>query len=96
MDLGARVPRQALGTMRNLLLYGDIVGRTVKTALPHDSGWLLSVVPAIVQTLEDIRNPAAHSEASVREVVERLRDRVMGVGEEGLIAQLARGKMRSG
>lgn len=96
VDLGRPVPHQTLGTIRNLLLHSDVVEKYARIAFPQDWQWLRSVLPEELRGLEGVRNPAAHSEASAREAVGRVRERVVGVGQEGLVVRLARGKMRVG
>jgi hypothetical protein len=96
LDLGRPVPHQTLGTLRNLLQHSEPVQLGLKAALPHDFSWLLSILPAELQKLEDLRNPAAHSAAARIDEATRIRERVLGIGQDGLIVRIARIRMRAG
>jgi len=95
VDLGGAVPHQTLGALRYLLQRDEIVPRALRAAFPHDQGWLIGELPRRLEVLEALRNPAAHAAALTREEVARLRADVLGIGGEGLIVRIARGRMRA-
>ena len=95
-DLAGPVPHQTLGSLRVLLEHEDVAMRALKQALAQDGAWLVSELPYRLRVLEDLRNPAAHSEAAWRDQVSAAREEIVGVGQEGLIPRLARAKMRAG
>jgi hypothetical protein len=94
LDLGGAVPHQTLGAIRNLLLHNGVVQKALGTSLPNDAKWLIGQVPSHLEPLIELRNPAAHSANAGREVVARCRERVLGIGQEGLIVQLGRARLR--
>lgn len=95
-DLAEAVPHQTLGSLRVLLEHEDVVIRVLRNTLAQDGGWLVSEVPYRLRALEDLRNPAAHSEAAWRDQVSAAREEILGIGQEGLIPRLARAKLRAG
>jgi hypothetical protein len=96
LDLGRPVPHQTLGALRTLLQHDDTVQKHLRATLQHDAGWLLSILPNELRQLENLRNPAAHSDAARREEVRRARGRVLGIGGEGLVVRMAGARMRAG
>ena len=94
IDLGGRVPHQGLGSIRNLLEHKDIVGRGVREALRHDANWLLGQLPARLEYIQNMRNPAAHDTALGREEIAQLRQEVLGIGCEGLLVRVVRARLR--
>ena len=94
LDLGGRVSHQSLGTMRKLL-DDDTTRQPLRTALPHDWRWLEGELPAQLEPVRDLRNPAAHDRAVTREEMGRLRQSVLGIGCEGLLVRIVRAKLRS-
>jgi len=96
LDLGGRVPHQTLGAIRTLLQKNDTFQKALTQSLPHDHKWLLGELPPRIQTLSDLRNPAAHSGLLSREDAREAREQVLGIGCEGLIVKLARVRMRAG
>ena len=94
LDLGGRVSHQSLGTIRNLL-DNDTTRQPLRTALPHDWRWLEGELPAQLEPVRDLRNPAAHDRAVAREEMGRLRQSVLGIGCEGLLVRIVRAKLRS-
>jgi len=95
LDLAAAVPHQTLGTVVTLLKHDDLVKRALPKALPHDAKWLLGDLPAQLESLATLRNPAAHSALLDRDRAVQLREQVMGIGCEGLVVRLARASMRA-
>lgn len=96
LDLGAIPAHQSLGAIRTLLERDAVLGRALRTALPHDANWLLGELPRHLQPLVELRNRAAHSAAIDRDSSARQRAAVLGIGCEGLIVRLARVKLRAG
>lgn len=94
IDLGARVGHMSLGTLHHLLKHDTIVQKALPAAVPQDHRWILGELPSMLEVLVKSRNPAAHSEVLARDPAVQLRDSVLGIGVEGLIARIARGKMR--
>ena len=94
LDLGKPVPHQTLGVIRNLLEHEPIVAQGLTPLFPHDWRWLVGQLPAQLETLAALRNPAAHSEVLGRDPAVELRNNVLGVGGEGLVVQIARARMR--
>jgi hypothetical protein len=93
LDLGRIVPHQSLGTILYLLEKDATVGRALGQAFPHDvAGWLRSRAPLELRGIVELRNPAAHSEVVGRDRCRRVRDGVLGIGCEGLLVRVARGK----
>lgn len=94
VDLGRVVPHQTLGAIRNLLQHNDVVRKALRTALNTDANWLIGQVAPQLEGLRRLRNPAAHSETTGRVLVSEWRERVLGIGQEGLIVQLGRVRLR--
>ncbi|MEJ2483459.1 MAG: hypothetical protein P8049_10195 [Gemmatimonadota bacterium] len=95
LDLGAPVPHQTLGTLRHLLKDEERIRKPLRTALSHDWRWLEGELPAQLEPILDLRNPAAHERTVAREEMGRLRQMVLGIGCEGLLVRLVRAKLRS-
>jgi hypothetical protein len=95
VDLAGRVPHQPLGTLRNLLQHEAVVRRALGAAYPHDATWLLGQLPHELAPLLEVRNPAAHDEVMGAERIARERERVLGIGCEGLLVRLARVRLRA-
>jgi hypothetical protein len=95
LDLGGSVPHQPLGAVLNLLRFDDAMARCVRGAFSAaDAKWLLGTLPHLLETVVALRNPAAHSASSRREDVGEVREKVLGIGCEGMVAQLARVRLR--
>ncbi len=95
IDLGGRVSHQSLGTLRHLLDKSDTFRKPLRTALPHDWRWLEGELPAQLEPILDLRNPAAHERSVTREEMGRLRQSILGIGCEGLLVRIVRSKLRS-
>lgn len=93
-DLGNPLGHQTLGTIRTLLQHEEVVRRALPVALPQDGRWMVGELPASLETLTGLRNPAAHHTVLRRDPAIHLRDSVLGVGTEGLTVRLARAKLR--
>jgi hypothetical protein len=95
LDLGRPVSHQTLGAIRLLLVKDEIVRRTLPIALQHDAKWLLGELPPRLESLTNLRNPAAHAGEFSLDAATRLRDEVLGVGCEGVLVRIARAKLRA-
>ena len=95
IDLGGEKPHQTLGAMKVLLERDEIVKKNVQSAYQNDHQLLLGMLPHQLVLLAELRNPAAHSSVSAQQHVSMLRDDVLGIGKEGLVAQLVRSKLRA-
>lgn len=51
--------------------------------------WFTGSLPAILDSVAEVRNPAAHAEAVSREAVTQLRAQLVGVGCKGALVELA-------
>jgi hypothetical protein len=86
-----------LGEGRHLTLgeFARVVGgerslNAVLTKSLKHGAWFTGSLPAIVDDLRQVRNQATHSERVEREVATRWRDRLVGVGGQGILVELAR------
>jgi hypothetical protein len=52
--------------------------------------WFTGQLPPVLRELADARGPAAHADAVDRGALQRLRDRLCGIGQEGVFPMLAR------
>jgi hypothetical protein len=97
LDLAGDVAHQPLGALVNLLKHNDAMKRGVKLAFANtnDAKWLLGELPSHLDPVVAIRNPAAHSARLERQDVAELRSRILGIGCEGLITQIARVRLRA-
>ena len=97
LDLGEDVPHQPLGTLVNLLKHDDAMKRGIRLAFTNtnDAKWLLGELPSHLDPIVAIRNPAAHTARLDRQDVADLRARILGIGCEGLITQIARVRLRA-
>jgi hypothetical protein len=95
-DLARDVPHQSLGVVVNLLRHDPALKRCINAAFPqHDARWMLGELPHHLAPVVALRNPAAHAAASARHDVAEMRGKVLGIGCEGLITQLARIRLRA-
>lgn len=90
LDLGGAVPHQTLGAIRNLLEHEPVVQAAVRTRFPGSHRWLLGVLPRELGRLAEFRNAGAHAAVTDAAGLAEVRRAVMGVGQEGLVAKLAR------
>lgn len=56
----------------------------------RDGGWFTGQLPAILDDLRTVRNPAVHSARIDRKTALHWRNRMLGIGMEGVAAHLAR------
>jgi hypothetical protein len=95
LDLGSRVPHQSLGALKLLLEKEEIVRANLEPAIGYEARWLLGELPSRIGPLLERRNPGAHSAVLSRDVAVGMREQVLGIGQEGLVARIARSKMRA-
>jgi hypothetical protein len=82
-----------LRVLIHLLERDDVVGRALGAAFSHaDAGWLRGPAPAELRGIADLRNPAAHFAVVDRDRCAAARERVLGIGCEGLLVRIARAK----
>jgi hypothetical protein len=81
----------------SVLKHNDAMKRGVKLAFAYtnDAKWLLGELPSHLDPVVAIRNPAAHTARLERQDVAELRARILGIGCEGLVTQIARIRMRA-
>jgi hypothetical protein len=94
IDLGRSVPRQTIGSVRHLLMTRPEMKRAVKEAFPdRDATWLTGTLPDELEPLLALRNPAAHDERITRERIATWRQKILGIGCEGLLVRIVRIKL---
>jgi len=95
VDLGGAVPHQSLGALRTLLLHEERVRQGIRTVFTtHD--FLLRALPADLERLAQVRNPAAHAGSLRAAELAPVRAGLLGVGCDGLVCRLARVRMQVG
>ena len=95
LDLGRPVTHQTLGVIRRLLEKDTLVARAIGGTFANaDAGWLRSNAPLDLEFVMGLRNPAAHTGSVGLDEATRLRERVLGIGQEGLLVRVARAKGR--
>jgi hypothetical protein len=95
VDLGDVVPHQTLGAIVTLLEHDSALRNGVKTAFQQDWKYLLGELPAYLKPIVELRNPVAHSQRALRDPVAAVREKIVGIGCEGLITQIARIRLRT-
>jgi hypothetical protein len=94
IDLGRSVPRQTIGSVRHLLNHRPELRRAVEEAFPgRDATWLTGTLPGELEPLLELRNPAAHEARITRERIASWRQRILGIGCEGLLVRIVRIKL---
>ena len=94
IDLGRSVPRQTIGAVRHLLIHRPEMKRAIEEAFPgRDATWLTTTLPDELEPLLELRNPAAHDERITRERIAWWRQRILGIGCEGLLVRIVRIKL---
>jgi hypothetical protein len=63
-------------------------------AVLTDARWLTGQLPSILDAFAEVRNPAAHASRVDRALATRWRDRLLGVGCQGVFAELAQLRRR--
>ena len=91
-----------LGEGRHLTLgeFARLVGgeRALNAELTRrleNGSWFTGSLPAILDDLRTVRNPGTHAERVERETATRWRDRLVGVGTQGILVELARVRPRA-
>lgn len=78
-----------LGTLARVIAETEHINRALKRRLANGT-WASESLAPVLRELTDIRNPAAHSKSVSFDQARRLRDRVLGVGGPGILAELGR------
>ena len=96
LDLGDVVPHQTLGTLVVLLSKNAEIRKAIPAVFQQklDADFILGELSTYLGQIADQRNPAAHSHKMTRDACLALRERVIGIGQEGMISRIARAKMR--
>ena len=79
-----------LGQLADIIARNEDLNVRLKRQLSSGAEFFTASLPAILNELADIRNPAAHSASVDRQVVRTLRNRFLGVGCEGDFVKLAK------
>jgi len=95
IDLGGTVPHQSLGAIVHLLEHQDLVQVAVRRSMPVDHKSILGLLPRELESIRDLRNPGAHSEATSASAMEASRRVILGIGCEGLLERLVRARLRA-
>lgn len=66
------------------------INQALKRSIAREGEWFTASLPAILNELARVRNPAAHSERIDRESVRKQRNRFLGIGCEGDLVRLAK------
>ncbi len=56
----------------------------------RDQGWFTGSLPPILEDFRNVRNQAAHAGRVDRQTATYWRNRMLGIGTDGIFAQLAR------
>lgn len=94
LDLGAAIPHQTIGALRRLLLDEPLVRKGLQAVASEHEKHLTDAykLPAQLERVQKVRNPAAHAEPVSRDEVLKLRDELMGIGRTGVLLELVRRK----
>ena len=82
----------SLGQLARAIGETEHVSRVLKRRLAHGE-WFTASLPAILKQLSEVRNPAAHKSALTVDDARPLRDRILGIGASGVLAELGRVKV---
>ena len=95
LDLGRPVRHQTMGAIAHYLEEAGLVRKGIWTALKHDAEWILSEeFNAVLGRLLKLRNPAAHWEVTMGDMVSEQRAELLGIGCEGFLVRLIQAKLR--
>jgi hypothetical protein len=83
----------ALGQLAHLLRRKGTLERALRRQLEHGD-WLVDVFPGVLAEVVQLRNPAVHSQRIGRVAATRLRNKLVGVGCQGIFTDLARVRIR--
>lgn len=84
----------SLGVLARLIGEDEQLNRTLKRRLVAHGEWFTASLPPVLKELSQLRNPAAHSQAISAESALRWRDRILGIGQLGLLAELDRARTK--
>lgn len=92
LDLGRAIPHQTIGALRRLLLEEPLVRQGLRAVAPEHEKHLTDPykLPAQLERVQKVRNPAAHSEPVDRDAILEVRDELMGIGRTGVLLELVR------
>ena len=93
VDLAATGAMWPLGTLARIIADDRGRNEALRSRLQHGA-WFAANLPPILSDLADHRNPAAHSTRVSRDVATALRNRIVGVGCTGALAELGRVRPR--
>jgi len=92
VDGTGSVPHQSLGSLHRLLQHDGNARTGLKRALGNGAKWLIDELPYRLKPILEMRNPAAHDASAGRERVRHQRSRILGIGCEGLLVRVVKGK----
>lgn len=96
LDLGRPIQHQTLGAIAHYLEKSGAVRKGIWSSLKSDAPWLLSEeFKDELGELLKLRNPAAHWEITMGEVVSEHRATLLGIGCQGLLVQIIQAKIRA-
>jgi hypothetical protein len=90
VDVANPVPHQSLGSLHRLLQHDGTARKGLKRALGNAAKWLIDELPYELNPILQMRNPAAHDAAAGRERVRHQRERILGIGCEGLLVRVVK------
>lgn len=79
-----------LGVLARLIGEDEQINRLLKRRFSAHGEWFTASLPAVLKELSQLRNPAAHSVTVSAESALKWRDRVLGIGQLGLLAEMER------
>jgi len=95
LDLGKPVRHQTMGAIAHYLDQAGLVRKGIWTALKSDAEWILSEeFNGVLQKLLKLRNPAAHWEVTMGDMVGEQRAELLGIGCEGFLVRIIQAKLR--
>jgi hypothetical protein len=66
------------------------VQQALITGLGVEGRWFAGTLPAVLESFRQVRNPGSHVAVVAREPAIAWRDRLLGVGEDGILVRLTR------
>lgn len=79
----------SLGQLAHAIGGERALNQTLTDSL-QSGGWFAGQLPPILDQFREVRNPAAHSGQTNRATAREWRNRILGVGGEGLLVQMAK------
>jgi len=92
LDPADDVSHQSPGTLQHLVEHDGTVRNGPKQTLGNDAARVLNQLPYRMKPIREMRNPAAHEDTVTRRHVGHQRERIPGIGQEGLINRIVRRK----